>query len=182
MRRERVERALQSEEHANGSRCHLRFDWQSRIRSLFNAPQNFPPAVRRFPGLRQRQRQRTAGYFDDPPDHPEFGVEIRRVEIGDQFDRAVAGIRKPKRNAGQFRFARPQGRRRIALHRAMIQRSRSGNPKRAGAHRVPCKPSHLRNIVFACRFQLRTALAHDIHPQRAVWQLRADIDVVWHCF
>ena len=128
--------------------------------------------------LRQRQRKRPAGFLHQTADHAELCIHIRCVEIGDQFDHAGTGIGQPLRNAHQLRLRRAQARRRVALHRAVIERARGGKADRTGTHRLRAQGAHFSDVLFRRRFQARATFAHHINTQRAMGKLRTDIDVM----
>ena len=57
-------------------------------------------------------------------EHLELALGIGRVEVGDELDDAAAGILHAERDAQQLVLGGAQRRRRIALHRAMVERAR----------------------------------------------------------
>ena len=124
-------------------------------------------------------RPRTAGRWPSSRrvDHRELALGIGRVEIGDELDDAAARVLHAERDAQQLGLGGAQRRRRIALHRAMVERARGREAERAGAHRLGGQRAHLRHLLGRRLLQLGGALAHDEHAQRAVRQLRAEIHV-----
>ena len=103
------------------------------------------------------------------------GLGVLKSEMNSMTPRAR--ILHAERDAHQLGLGGAQRGRRIALHGAMVERARGREAERAGAHRLGRQRAHLRDLVRRRLLELRGALAHDEHAQRAVRQLGAEIDV-----
>ena len=143
----------------------------------FDQPQQAAPAVGTPVRLGQRHRERPARRGEQPVEHLELALGAGRVEIGDELDHARARVLHAERDAQQFRLRRAQRRRRVALHRAMVERARGREAERPVAHRLRRQHAHLRNLVRRRLLEPGRALAHHEDAQRAVRQLGAEIHV-----
>jgi hypothetical protein len=90
---------------------------------------------------------------------------------------SITPVLHAERDAQQLGLGGTQRRRRVALHRAMVERARGREAESAGAHRLGRQRAHLRHLFRRRLLQPRRALAHHEHTQRAVRQLGAEIHV-----
>ena len=175
--RERGAARLQPLQHADRPRRHLRLGGMTLGRQPLDQAEQAPPALGLGMALRQRHRERPARRREQPVDHLELALGIGRVEVGDEFDDAAAGVLHAERDAQKLGLGGAQRRRRIALHGAMVERARGREAERAGAHGLGRERAHLGDLFRRGFLELRGALAHDEHAQGAVRQLGAEIHV-----
>lgn len=177
--REDIAAALQPQQHAYPARRDLRADGQAVGRRLRRQGQQPTPPVLVAVLLHQRERQRPAGFLHQAAHHAELGLQhVRIVEVDDDLQHAAAGIGQPHGDAGQLFLGRAQRRHRVAGDRAVIDRARSREADRAMAHGLGRQAAHPRDVLGRGHLEPQRALAHDVHAQRRVRQLRAEIDVV----
>ena len=134
--------------------------------------------LRRAVALRERDRHRPPGVLDHPAEPLELVVEI--IEVRDHLDHPGARPAQPRRDPAQLGLGGRQGRRRRPRAGLVLHRARRREAERPGAHRLRHQVGHRRDLAVGRDLAVRPALAHHEHPQRAVRQLRAHVDVVRH--
>ena len=170
-------RRLQPDQQADRPRRHLPADRQPVGHRLLDTPQQVPPRLGLPVALRQRQRQRPPRRLDHRAHELELAVGVG-IEVRDQLDHAVPGVRHPRGDRHQLVHPRPQRRRRVAARGPMVQRPRRREPDRAVTHRLGGDAAHGRRVLLRCILQAGGPFPHHVEAQRAVGELRAQVDVV----
>ena len=167
---------LQAEQHAHRARRHLGGDPGARLSLFVDAGQHLAEVLRLAMALRQRDRAGAAAGPRDPEHHAQL-VALTVSHVGDDLQHAPAGVGQALRDAGQLVFGGLQRRGGLTLDAAVVHRARGREAKRAGAHGLAGQFAHLRDVLRIGRLQARGAFAHHVDAQRAVGQLRRDVDV-----
>ena len=129
--------------------------------------------------FQQRNRQRPPGALAEAAQQSQRAVEI--LEVRDELHGAAPRLPERRRERHQFVLRRFEARRRAAVARTVEERARSRQTHRAGLDRFPHELLHLLDVGCRSRFALCAAFAHDVHPQRRMREVAADIHVELAC-
>src|SRR5690606_21896170 len=97
---------------------------------------------------------------------------------GNELEHAPSGRPYCHGNLSQFFLAGGEGRRVLAVARAVIDRARGREAEGAGLQRFSDQPRHLPPVLGRRGFAVRPAFSHDVDPQRRMADLSGDIQVV----
>jgi hypothetical protein len=172
---ERVHSQLKAEQHPDRARRDLGLHRQARLHRLAQGGQQGLVVSGPDRALGQREGQRSARGLDHPAQQGELGLRVGEVRHHLQHP----GVRRlqPHGDADQLVLGRRQGRGRLAVAGAVVQRARGGKAERAGLCRAPRDGGHGGDVGRCRGLAVRAPLAHHMHAQRRVRQLGADVDV-----
>ena len=117
----------------------------------------------------------------DALDHRAHELELAvgvGIEVRDQLDHPVPGVGHARGDRLELVDPRPQRRRRVAARGPVVQRPRRREPDRAVTHRLGGQFAHGRRVLLRRILQAGGPFPHDVEAQRAVGELRAQVDVV----
>ncbi len=168
-----MERALQPEEQADRPGGDLAGHRDAGGVGLLQQGELAAPPV--APGLDQRERQRATGLRRHPPEDPELHIDVR--EVRHDLEHALPGGADGAGDADQLVGLGGQGRRRLALAGAVVERARGREPERPGGHRLGGQRRHRRDVVGGGGLAGGAALAHHVEAQRPMGHLEGDVHV-----
>ena len=107
----------------------------------------------------------------------QHGLVTARREVRDELHQPTSGVGDARGDRGELVAARV-----IAGDRRSARGLVEGEPRRCKAKRPHLdgflgQRPHLRKILVGRRLAVGAALAHHVHPQRRVRQIRGDINV-----
>ena len=172
-----MERGLQPEQQPHRPGCHLGPDGQPVVGRLRNLRQQVAPRLGPLVALGQRDRQGAARALDQASDQGELGVGVG-PEVRDQLHHAVPGVGHAEGDRLELVGPCAQRRRRVARRRPVVQRPRRREADGPGRQGLGGEPAHGGHVVPGRVLQAGSPLAHHVEPERAMGQLRAQIDVV----
>ncbi len=174
---ERMQRALQAEEHAGRPARHLRRDAQALARQRVDACQRVAPRRRLHRRLRQREGQHAAGATAELLHPGEIG--LLALQVGDHLEDAVPRLRRgrcrsPSSSSGVecVPGTRPC--------RERCRMVREVEKPTAPARSASAVRRAISAISVAADLEVVGALAEDVGADRAVRHLRRDVEHARH--
>ena len=175
VRRERILRQLEPEHQPDGAAADLGLERRAFAHRLAQHVEHLAPAFGMRLALGQRNRQRPARREREAVQQAELRGRV--VEVRDHLQHALADLAHGLRDGHQLALGRMQRRRGRAVAGFVLDRARGRKADGAGVHRLGCQPPHLVAVSLGGRLAPRSALAHHVHAQRGMRQLRGDVDV-----